>query len=98
MNLHSKPLYLSVTLLFSEVAMAAGLGSQSWGGGLYDGVGSSRLGLLDAVPLLAIVAGCYWLAFSSKSPVAGKFFTRMFFFLFAPAICVTLFLAIKKMF
>ena len=84
-----RTLVVLMAYLIPLLSYAVGIGSQSWGDSAKDEGGGSNMTIWDALWILSVYAGCWWTAFSSKSPIANlnyAFLWQMFFFLFAPAI------------
>lgn len=87
---------LSFLAFVHESSTARGTGSQSWVA-LSDGGGASNLSGWNVLWILSIFALCYWLVFSSKSPLAARgFLWQLAMFLFGPAILVTIVISIIK--
>jgi hypothetical protein len=80
-----------LVVLAQTSAIARGIGSQSWGDGLGDEIGSSSISGWHSIWLIAVIGACWWMAFSEKSPLARKgFLWQMAIFLFGPAVTITL--------
>lgn len=89
--------FLSILIIIQESSFAGGIGSQSWGDGLSDSGGASNLSGWNILWIISIFAACYWLAFSSKSPLAERgFLWQLAMFLFGPAILVTTVISLTK--
>lgn len=92
-----KKIIISLLAFVYESSTARGIGSQSWGEGLGDSEGLSNGSGWDILLIISIMAACYWLAFSSKSPLAERgFLWQLGIFLFGPAIVITIIIAMVK--
>lgn len=77
--------------------VASGLGSQSWGDGMDDDSGSSGMGLGDAAAILIPALACWWLAFSSRSPIKDRGVLQLLFFFLGPAAVAGIFVILKRL-
>ena len=95
---HLRPVLFLFMALLPIFCVASGLGSQSWGDGMDDDSGSSGLGLGDAAAVLIPSLACWWLVFSSRSPIKEKPVLQLFFLFLGPATVAGIVVMLKRLY